>query len=58
MSCANTAEPIEMSFGLLTRVGPRNHTLDGGAGPPRERDNLDFEGGQNLTSTKPAYAVD
>jgi len=23
-----TAEPIEMPFGGLTRVGPRNHALD------------------------------
>ena len=23
-----TAEPIEMRFGELTRVGPRNHVLD------------------------------
>ena len=25
---AKTAEPIEMPFGRLTRVGPRNHVLD------------------------------
>jgi len=24
------AEPIEMPFGLLARMGPRNHVLDGG----------------------------
>jgi len=24
-----TAEPIEMPFGLWSRVGPRNHVLDG-----------------------------
>jgi len=24
MSCAKTAEPIEMQFGILSRVGPRN----------------------------------
>ena len=29
MSPAKTAEPIEMPFGLWTRVGPRNHVLDG-----------------------------
>jgi len=23
------AEPIEMPFGLRTRVGPKNHALDG-----------------------------
>jgi len=26
------AEPIEKLFGLRTRVGPRNHALDGGGG--------------------------
>jgi len=25
MSCAKTAEPIEMSFGIGTRVGPSKH---------------------------------
>ena len=29
-----TAEPIEMPFGLRTRVGPGNHVLDGGPDPP------------------------
>jgi len=28
---AETVEPIEMSFGTWTRVGPRKHVLDGGA---------------------------
>jgi len=28
--------PIEMPFGLRTRVGPRNHVLDGGPDPPWE----------------------
>jgi len=27
VSRAKTAEPIKMSFGLWTRVGPRNHVL-------------------------------
>jgi len=27
--CAKMAEPIEMPFGRLTHVGPRNHSLDG-----------------------------
>jgi len=26
---AKTAEPIEMSFGMLSQVDPRNHVLDG-----------------------------
>jgi len=29
VSCATMAEPIEMPFGLCTRVGPRKHVLDG-----------------------------
>jgi len=28
MSCANTAERIEMPFQMWTWVGPRNHVLD------------------------------
>ena len=31
MSCAKTAEPIEMPFGVWTWVGPRKHVLDEGA---------------------------
>jgi len=27
VSPAKTAEPIEMPFGVLTRVGPRNHVF-------------------------------
>ena len=26
---AKTAEPVEMPFGMWTRVGPRKHVLDG-----------------------------
>jgi len=29
VSCARTAEPIEMPFGIWTRVGPRKHVLGG-----------------------------
>jgi len=32
-SRAKTAEPIEMTFELLTRVGPRHYVLDGSPGP-------------------------
>ena len=35
-SCAKTAEPIEMPFGVWTRVGRRNHALGGARDPPRE----------------------
>jgi len=36
VSPAKTAAPIEIPFGLGTRVGPRNHVLDGGPDPPWE----------------------
>ena len=36
MSCAKVAKPIEMQFGMLSWVGPRNHVLDGVQMPPRE----------------------
>jgi len=29
VSCAKTAEPIEIPFGLWVRMSPRNHVLDG-----------------------------
>ena len=39
MSCAKMAEPIEMLFGLWTRVGRRKHVLHGGTlAPPGEYD--------------------
>jgi len=31
------AEPINVPFGIWTQVGPRNHVLDEGLDPPRER---------------------
>jgi len=36
VSPAETAAPIEMPFGLKTRVGPRNHVLDGAQISPWE----------------------
>ena len=36
MSCAKTAEPIEMPFGMWTRVGLENHALGGGHDPKVE----------------------
>jgi len=35
VSCAKTAEPIEMRFWLWTRVDQRNHVFGGGTDPPR-----------------------
>jgi len=40
------AQPIEMPFGLRTRVGPGNHVLDGDdPDPPREGAILRGRGG-------------
>jgi len=44
VSLAETAEPIELPFGLRTWIGPENHVLAGGPDPPAERGN--FEGGK------------
>jgi len=43
LSPAKTVEPIEMPFGLRTRVGPENHLLDG-VQIPMGRGN--FQGGK------------
>jgi len=45
VSPAKTAQPIEMPFGLRTRVDPRNHVLDGGSEPPCEGAILRGRGG-------------
>ena len=37
VSPAKTAEPIEMPFGRLSRVGPRIHALNCGADPEGEK---------------------
>ena len=39
VSCAKTAELIEMPFGQLTRMGSRNRVLDGGQDAPMGRGN-------------------
>ena len=44
VSPAKTAGPIEMPFGLRTRVGPKNHVLDGGPDPPMGRGNFEAKG--------------
>ena len=36
VSPAKAAKPIEMLFGLRTRVGRGKHVLDGDPDPPRE----------------------
>jgi len=40
---AKTAEPIQMPFGLWTRVGPGNHVLDGDPDPNAK---INSEGGR------------
>jgi len=40
VGCAKTAEPIDMSFWMKTRMGPRNHVLDGDIDPPTGRGNF------------------
>jgi len=37
MTHTKTAEPIEMPFWMMTRVGPRYHVLHGGPGPQMEK---------------------
>jgi len=48
MSRAKTAEPIEMSYRLRTRVGPENHVLDGGSRSHMGRDNFEGEKGRPI----------
>jgi len=43
LNCAKTAEPIEMPFGMLTWVDPRNHVLDE-VQIPTGRGNFEEEG--------------
>jgi len=43
VSCAKTAELIEMPFGARTLVGPRNHALDGGQNISTQTSNFDAE---------------
>jgi len=40
MCPAKSAKPIEMPFGQLTRVGPRNYLLDRGRDSLLERDDV------------------
>jgi len=42
------AEPIEMLFGLRTRVGPGNYVLDGGPYLPMERGNFEERKGRPI----------
>ena len=48
VSPAKTGELIEMPFGLRTRVGPRDHVLDGGSDPPMGRGKFWGENGRPM----------
>jgi len=48
VSPAKTAALIEMPFGLRTRVGPRNHVLDGAPDLHMGRGNLEGGNGRPL----------
>ena len=43
VSPTKTAEPIEMLFGLRTRLGPGNHALNGVQIPPIGRGNFTIQ---------------
>jgi len=45
VTCAKTAEPIDMPFWMKTWVGPRNHVLDGGADLPTGTGNFQMLSG-------------
>jgi len=48
VSPAKTTAPIEMLFGLRTRVDPWNHVIDGGPDIPMGRGNFEGERGVPL----------
>jgi len=35
VNSGKTTDSIKMPFGVAGQVGPRNHVLDGGPGPPK-----------------------
>jgi len=45
VSCAKTAELIEMPFGMPTRVDPKNHVSDDSPDIHTRRDNFEGEKG-------------
>ena len=53
MSPVKTAEPIEMLFRLLTRVGPRNHVLD--KSPDNHAWRGNFGGEKGLVQDMPSH---
>jgi len=52
VSAVKTAEPIEMPFGLSTRVGPGNHVLDWGPDPPMGRGNFEGKKGRPIVKCR------
>jgi len=57
MRPAQTAEPIEMPFGLRTRVGPGNHVLDSGSDPPQIGAILSGEGAVHCKAQRHAAVI-
>jgi len=52
VSPAKTAAPLEMPFGLRTRLGPRNHVLGQGPDPLMGRGNFDEGKGHPIVKYK------
>ena len=57
VSPTKTAEPLEMPFGLRSRVGPRNHVLDGGQHLPIVRGNFEGEKGRPIVKYRHSAVV-
>ena len=49
------AEPIDMRFGMWTRVGPRKHALDMGPDPHAQMGNFEGEKGQAQNMPRRRY---
>ena len=44
VNSAKMFEPLDVPFGMLSHVNPRNHVLDGGQNLPMGRGNFEGEG--------------
>jgi len=57
VSCAKTAEPIEMTFGMWTPVGPRKPCIRWGPNPPYEEAILRGKGAAYIVKYRGTTAV-